>query len=88
MRETNHYKSKNEDSLSYIWIDLLLIVIFLFVTVIVDIKHKVSIIDGFKELFSINPFSALLLFIILDIPYLMIKQAQWATLKAYYDTIK
>ena len=74
MRKTKHYKSKNEDSLSSIWIDLLLIVIFLFATITVDIKHKVSIIDGFKELFSINPFSALLLLIILHMPYLMAKQ--------------
>ncbi|MBO5571184.1 MAG: hypothetical protein J5926_00510 [Ruminococcus sp.] len=73
--KTKHYKSKNEDSLSSVWVDVFLIAVFLFVTVIVDIKHKVSIIDGFKELFSINPFSALLLFLILDIVYLIIKSA-------------
>ena len=72
--KTKHYKSKNEDSLSSIWVDVFLIAVFLFVTVIVDIKNKVSIIDGFKELFSINPFLALLLLIILHIPYLMVKQ--------------
>lgn len=72
--KTQHFKSKDEDLLSGIWVDVFLIAIFLLGSVIVDIEHKVSIIEEFKAMLSINPFSAILLLLLLNIPYLIVKQ--------------
>lgn len=68
-----HYKSKNEDSISKIRVDIVLLLIFFVVAIIVCIKRKNSITEGLRELISINPFSALILFILLHIIYLIAK---------------
>ena len=73
MKQPKHYKSKNESSLSRIWVDVGILIIILFVEVSVDVKQKANISDELPKLISINPISALIIFILLHIIFLIIK---------------
>lgn len=73
MKQPKHYKSKNESSLSRIWVDVGILIIILFVEVSVDIKQRANISDELPKLISINPISALIVFILLHIIFLIIK---------------
>lgn len=68
-----HYKSISEDSLSRIWYDIALLLIFFVVVIIVCIKREIDIIEGLSSLMSINPFSALIVFVLLHIVFLIVK---------------
>lgn len=72
-KQPKHYKSKNEDFLSRIWVDMALLFIFFLAAIIVCIKRKPSISEVLCEIISINPFSALILFILLHIIFMMAK---------------
>ncbi len=72
-KQLKHYKSKNESSLSRIWVDIGILIIILLVEVSVDIEQKANITDELPKLISINPFSALILFILFHIIFLIIK---------------
>ena len=73
MKQPKHYKSKNESSLSRIWVDVGILIIILFVEVSVDIKQRANISDELSKLISINPISALIVFILLHIIFLIIR---------------
>ena len=70
MKQPKHYKSKNESSLSRIWVDVGILIIILFVEVSVDIKQRANISDELSKLISINPISALIVFILFHIIFL------------------
>ena len=72
-KQPKHYKSKNEDSLSIIWVDIALLFIFFLAAIIVCIKRKPSIAEIMREIISINPFSVLILFILLHIIFMVAK---------------
>ena len=72
-KQIKHYKTKNESSLSRIWVDIGILIIIFFVEVGVDVKRKVNITNELPKLISINPFSALILFILFHIIFLIIK---------------
>ena len=73
IKKPTHYKSKNEDSLSRIWVDIALLFIFFLAAIIVDIKRRPSIAEVLREIISIDPFSALIVFILFHIIFLIIK---------------
>jgi len=72
-KRPKHYKSKNESSLSRIWVDVGILIIIFWVEVGVDVKQKANITDELPKLISINPFSALILFILFHIIFLFTK---------------
>ncbi len=72
-RKPQHYKSINEDSLSEIWVDAGILAIFMVADVIVCIDRKADITEELTGLISINPFSALILFILLHSIFLVVK---------------
>lgn len=73
IRKPKHYKNKNESSLSRIWVDVAILVLFIFAFVVVCINRHENMIEALPELVSINPFSALVLFTLLHIVFLVIK---------------
>ena len=73
MKQPKHYKSKNESSLSRIWVDVGILIIILFVEVSFNIQQRANISDELSKLISINPISALIVFILLHIIFLIIR---------------
>ncbi len=72
-RQPKHYKSKNEDSYTQIWSDIAVLFVFILVIIIVCIKRKPAINEVMHELISINPFSALILLVLLHIVFVVVK---------------
>lgn len=73
VKKPKHYKSKNEDSYTKIWSDIAVLFVFILAIIIVCLKRKPVITEVMHELVSINPFSALILFVLLHIVFVVVK---------------
>lgn len=72
-RKPQHYKTRNEDTPSRIWIDFAILTLYFVVFLFVCIKRHADITEELSGLISINPFSGLILFTLLHIVFLVVK---------------
>lgn len=72
-KQPKHYKCKNEDTYTKIWTDIAILFVLLLAVVIVCAKRKPGMTEVLHELISINPFSALILLVLLDIVFTVVK---------------